>query len=375
MKYFLIAGERSGDLHGSFLIQELKKQDPQADIYCWGGDYMEKAGARLLRHYKDTAVMGFWEVVKSLRKLQRLERACKEEIERLKPDAVVFIDFPGFNLRIAEFTRKAGYVSFYYISPKVWAWNQKRALKLKSFIDKIFCILPFEPVFFSRFGMEVSYVGNPLKTVISEYGFDRDFLARYSGRAVIAVLPGSRQQEVRNALALLRDIASEKSEFLFLVAGVDNLPENMYGDIKRAAPNIEVAFDKTYEILKLAQAAVVTSGTATLEAALLGTPQVVVYRTSAVSYAIAKRLVKVPFISLVNLIAGREVVKELIQVEMNPQRVLQELNTLLYDPKANERMLEGYSEVEELIGDLNAPETAAREMVQHLVRKSSSALS
>ena len=370
MKYFLIAGERSGDLHGSFLIRELFSKDPQADVYFWGGDYMERAGGKLLRHYKDTAVMGFWEVLKSLKKLKRLQQLCKAEILQLQPDAIIFIDFPGFNLRIADFTKEKGFLNFYYISPKVWAWNQKRALKLKKRIDRIFCILPFEPAFFEKYDMEVSYVGNPLKEVIKSYALDKAFLSKYEGKKVVGVLPGSRMQEVSNVLGLIKHIAPTRAGYHFLLAGVDNLPPELYADVKTFGGNIEIAFDKTYEILRLSEAAIVTSGTATLEAALLRAPQVVVYKTSNFSYQIARRLIRVPFISLVNLIAGKEVVKELIQQDMTPQKVLEEVDRIILDAPYKETILSGYAAINELIGDQNAPEAAAREMVDlmHLKR-------
>lgn len=369
MKYFLIAGERSGDLHGSFLIRELLSKDPEADVYFWGGDYMERAGGKLLRHYKDTAVMGFWEVLKNLKKLSRLQQLCKAEIRQLQPDAIIFIDFPGFNLRIANYTKKNGFLNFYYISPKVWAWNQKRALKLKKLIDRIFCILPFEPAFFAKYDMEVSYVGNPLKEVIKSYPFDEAFLSKYKGKKVVGVLPGSRMQEVNNVLSLIKHIAPARPGYHFLLAGVDNLPPELYEEVKTIGGNIELAFDKTYEILRLSQAAIVTSGTATLEAALLKAPQVVVYKTSGFSYQIARRLIRVPFISLVNLIAGKEVVKELIQHDMTPAKALEELDKMILDSLHNENILSGYAAINELIGDQNAPETAAAEMVDLLHSK------
>ncbi len=366
MKYFLIAGERSGDLHGSFLIKQIISRDAGAEVVCWGGDYMQQAGGLLLRHYKHTAVMGFWEVIKNLRKLARLQNACKADIVRFQPDAVIFIDYPGFNLRIAEFTKKHGFLSFYYISPKVWAWNQNRALKLKRLIDHIFCILPFEKEFFRQYGMDVSYVGNPLKEAIKSYQYDEEFLRRLAGKRVIGVLPGSREQEVTNLITLLPAMASEKPAFHFLVAGVDNLPTEMYAQVSSGSPNIEVAFGKTYEILRVSEAAIVTSGTATLEAALLNVPQVVVYKTSGVSYQIAKRLIKVPFISLVNLIAGKEVVRELIQHHFTREEILAEIENIISDASRKKNILDGYKEVDELIGEQNAAETTAAEIVTRL---------
>jgi len=368
MRYFLIAGERSGDLHGSLLITSLLKSDPAAEIFYWGGDYMQKAGGTLLRHYKDTAVMGFWEVLKNLRKLRNLQILCKNEIIRINPDAVIFIDFPGFNLRIAEFTKANGFINFYYISPKVWAWNQKRALKLKKTIDRLFCILPFEKEFFARYGMEVSYVGNPLKQAISDYSFDQGFMDRYTGKRIVGVLPGSRQQEVNNLTSLLHGIVVKFPDHHFLVAGVDNLQLAVYEELKLLGSRVEVVFDRTYEILKLSEVAIVTSGTATLEAALLNTPQVVVYRTSGFSYQIAKRLIKVPFISLVNLIANREVVRELIQSDMSVDGISSELNKVLFDSGYKNRILADYDEISRLIGNQNSPEVAATEIVKFLAR-------
>ncbi|WP_339814749.1 lipid-A-disaccharide synthase [uncultured Imperialibacter sp.] len=370
MKYFLIAGERSGDLHGSFLINYLKKLDPEAEIVGWGGDYMEKAGGTILKHYRELAIMGFWEVIKNLRTLARLQKECKNSILEFNPDAVIFIDYPGFNLRIAAFTRAKGFTNFYYISPKVWAWNQKRAYKLKRLIDRLFCILPFEVEFFKRYEFDVSYVGNPLKEAIKSYDFDEQFLGAWADKKVIAVLPGSRAQEVANVVEMLKQIVPAKPEFHFLVAAVDNLPDSAYEALKHSGGNVELVYNKTYEILKLAEAAIVTSGTATLEAALLKAPQVVIYRTSGISYALAKRLIKVPFISLVNLIANKEVVRELIQDEMSPDNVLKELNSIVSDSNGYKRaMLQGYDLVDTIIGEQNAPEEAAREMASFLKQK------
>jgi len=370
MKYFLIAGERSGDLHGSFLAEYIRKNDKSAEIIGWGGDYMEKAGVQLLKHYRELAIMGFWEVVKNLRTLSRLQKECKQAIVDFNPDAVVFIDYPGFNLRIAAFTKSKGFSNFYYISPKVWAWNQKRAYKLKRLIDRLFCILPFEKEFFKKYDFEVSYVGNPLKEAIKSYQFDREFMRRWQGRQVIAVLPGSRAQEVANVVSVLKEVVPEKPDALFLIAAVDNLPDSAYAELDNSFANVELVYNKTYEILKLADAAIVTSGTATLEAALLNAPQVVIYRTSGISYMLAKRLIKVPYISLVNLIAGKQVVKELIQGEMSASNVLSEINAILSaDGTYREQMLEGYNLVNSAIGDLNAPEQTALEMVLWLNEK------
>ncbi len=370
MKYFIIAGERSGDLHGSFLIKYLKEKDSAAEIVGWGGDYMENAGAKVLKHYRELAIMGFLEVLKNLRTLSRLQKECKSSILAFNPDAVIFIDYPGFNLRIASFTKENGFPNFYYISPKVWAWNQKRALKIKRLIDRLFCILPFEKEFFKKYDFEVSYVGNPLKEAIKSYEYDEEFLEGWKDKKVISVLPGSRAQEVANVVRVLQEIVPRKPEYTFLVAAVDNLPDSAYAELKKTAGNVELVYNKTYEILKLGAAAIVTSGTATLEAALLKTPQVVIYRTSGFSYAIAKRLIRVPFISLVNLIAGKEVVKELIQEEMSPKNVMDELeNILSSDGKYKNIMLQGYELVDNKIGDQNAPEESAKEIVSWLREK------
>lgn len=366
MRYFLIAGERSGDLHGSFLVQYLFRHDPQATIVAWGGDYMQKAGATILKNYRELAIMGFWEVLKNIRRLSKLQRQCKSEIVSFNPDAVIFIDFPGFNLRIAEFTKTKGFKNFYYISPKVWAWNQKRAFKIKRVVDQLFCILPFEKSFFQDYGMEVTYVGNPLKESIKTYDYDQSFIKSLEGKRVVAILPGSRQQEVSAMLGLVQQLANRNAALHFVVAGVDNLPVELYKQFEAEVLNLTVVFGKTYEILKAAQAAIVTSGTATLEAALLKTPQVVVYRTSPVSYALARRLIKVPFISLVNLIAGREVVRELIQHDMSPEKVGQELELILSDDKKRKQILSGYAEIDRLIGDQNAPEQTAMAIVRQL---------
>lgn len=370
MRYFIIAGERSGDLHGSFLISYLQKSDPQAEIVGWGGDYMERAGATIFKHYRELAIMGFWEVIKNLRTLSRLQSECKRDIEEFQPDAVIFIDYPGFNLRIAAYTKPRGYLNFYYISPKVWAWNQKRAYKIKRLVDRLFCILPFEKEFFSKYDFDVSYVGNPLKEAIKSYEFDREFLDAQHGRRIIAVLPGSRAQEVANVVNVLKEVVPLKADFHFLVAAVDNLPASAYSGLSQASDNVELVFNKTYEILTLAEAAIVTSGTATLEAALLKAPQVVIYKTSGLSYQLAKRLIKVPYISLVNLIAGKEIVKELIQDNMSSEKILLEINAMVAEDAAyRQQMASGYELVDNIIGDQNAPEETAKEIVSWLKRE------
>ncbi len=307
MKYFLVAGERSGDLHGSNLIKALKQRDSAAAFCGFGGEYMEQEGMQLLVHYNEMAFMGFLEVVKNLRSIQGYMQQCKEEIRRFRPDALVLIDYAGFNLRIARWAKKQGIKVFYYISPKVWAWNQKRALKIKKTVDHMFVIMPFEQEFYARYNYKVDFVGNPLLDAIRDFVPDADFLKKHQieDQPLVAVLPGSRRQEIENMLGYMLDLIPAFPGHRFVVAGIKNIPREYYR-LALENPAAVVVFDDTYNLLSHAEAALVTSGTATLETALFEVPQVVCYKTSWVSYQIAKRLVKIEYISLVNLIAGRK---------------------------------------------------------------------
>ena len=357
MKYYIIAGERSGDLHAGALIRHIKELDPDAELRGWGGEQMETQGVTLVRHYRDMAFMGFLEVLKNLGTIKKLMKQCKADILYYQPDQVILIDYPGFNLRMAAFAKKNGLTVNYYISPKVWAWNQKRAYKIKANVDRLFSILPFEVAFYERFGLKAQYVGNPLVSKIAQYEYDQDFISKHKGSQPIAVLPGSRKQEVLNALDIIQAVIERFPNEVFLIAGVDNLPVDLYAKVS-SLKNAQLVFDKTYEIAKAAKLAIVTSGTATLETAIIGTPQVVIYKTSVVSYAIARRLIRVPYISLVNLIADREVVPELIQHDFNVDKVYDWLKRLSKGDDLK-KQLEGYQKVCEALGNLDSPRLVA----------------
>lgn len=354
LNYYIIAGERSGDLHASNLIQGLKKVDAHAQFRGMGGDYMEAADCFLVAHYREMALMGFVEVVLHFRRVLTYLNKIKADLLEHRPDALVLVDFGGFNMKMAAFASKQGIPVHYYIAPKVWAWNQNRAYTLKKYVDQLYCILPFEPEFFQKFDWQVAYVGNPLLDETKKFRPDPDFLERNRIRAdrLVALLPGSRKQEISQMLRTMIALKSELKEVDWVVAGVSNLPAEVYQEA--IAAGIKVIFDQTYDILYRARAAVVTSGTATLETALFQVPQVVVYKTSSISYAIAKRLIRVPFISLVNLIAGTGLVKELIQSDYSAASVKKELQALLPDGPTRQALLEGYGALIEKIGTKQA---------------------
>ncbi|MTI32211.1 lipid-A-disaccharide synthase [Xanthovirga aplysinae] len=360
MKYYLIAGERSGDLHGSNLIKSLKKLDENAEFRAWGGDYMRDSGALLVNHYKDMAFMGALEVIKNLLTIRRLIRFCKEDILNYKPDVLVLIDYAGFNLRIAEFAKKNGVKVHYYISPKVWAWNQSRAWKIKRNVDRMFVILPFEKAFYEKYGFKVDYVGNPLLDAVREFKPDPGFRIQnqLDQRPIIAVLPGSRKQELKFIFGRMLEIINKFPAYQFVVAGVDNLPKSYYEPAKKHS-NVKLVFGKTYDLLSQAHAAIVTSGTATLETALFEVPQVVCYKSTELEYQIGKRLIKVDFMSLVNLIAGKEVVKELLQHDLTAENLSKELEMAANEGEGREKIKNGYQEVKALLGDRKTSETLA----------------
>ena len=360
MKYYIIAGERSGDLHGANLLLALKEKDPEAQFRGMGGEYMEDAGCTLFAHYKEMALMGFVEVLIHFRRVFKYLSAVKKDLLAYQPDALILVDFAGFNMKMATVATKKNIKVHYYISPKVWAWNQKRAYGIKKNVDKLYTILPFEPEFFRKFDWEVDYVGNPLLDEINKFKPDEDFLSRYNlgTKPLIALLPGSRKQEVDKMLTTMIALKNNFQNVDWVIAGVRNLPSESYELAIDAG--IQVVYDKTYDILLNARAAVVTSGTATLETALFNVPQVVVYKTSRISYAIGMQLIKVAFASLVNLIVDREVVKELIQGAYEPESVNAELRSILEDGAKREKVLEGYLELKKLLGNKKASQETAR---------------
>jgi lipid-A-disaccharide synthase len=374
MRYFLMAGEQSGDLHGSNLVQELFQADNQADIVCWGGDLMESAGATLLVHYRKLAFMGFVAVLKNLGAISRNFELCKKQIKEYKPDVIIFIDYPGFNLRVASFAKKAGYRTFYYISPKLWAWNEKRVNKIKKYIDRMFIIFPFEVGFYKKHGINVEYNGNPLidetEKRLTHFG-TKDEMYHQLGlesRPVIALLAGSRRHEIELVLPEMLKAISHFPAYQFVLAGVRNIPDDIYYNVIGNAP-VKLIKEKTYEILHAAEAALVTSGTATLEAALHGTPQVVCYKGDFFSMLIAWMVIKVKYISLVNLIMESEVVRELVQYDLTEQAIVSELQAILPGGAKREKLLTDYEILKMKLGSAGASGRIAREMVRELQDK------
>lgn len=363
MKYFFIAGERSGDQHASRVIAQIKKMDTAAVVKGWGGDEMQAAGAEILSHYQHSSYMGFWEVVKNLKSIQENLRKCKSHIQSFKPDVVVLVDFAGFNLRMAKYAKTLNIATCYFISPKIWAWRKSRIKQIRSYVDRMLVIFPFEVDFYKRLHYEALYVGNPSVERIQGYRHDKTFVLEAKKESKnIAFLPGSRVQEVKEAVTCIAQLSAIYDDFRFLVAAVDNVPEKYYEPLLDSE-NISVVYGKPYEVLKSSEVAIVTSGTASLEAALIGVPQVVVYKTSFLTYSLARFLVNVRYISLVNLVANRKVVKELIQGDYNAVEIATELEYLLNDASTKKRISEGYSEIRKLLGDSCASKNAAQEIV------------
>ncbi len=365
MTYYLIAGERSGDLHGGNLIRAIREADPDAHVRAWGGDDMEAAGATLVRHYRDLAFMGFLEVARNLGTIRQLLRQCQTDLLAHRPDVLILIDYAGFNLRMAKFARRHSIRVFYYISPKVWAWNPRRALGIKQNVDRLFTIFPFETEFFQRYDYPVSYVGNPLMDAISAFQPNPDFRQRVGldERPVVALLPGSRRQEVQMILPVMLATSLQFSDYQFVVGTVSNLPATLYDALLADFPTVRRAENAAYDVLTIATASLVASGTATLETGLFRVPQVVCYRTSPVSYAIARSLIAVPYIALVNLILNREAVKELIQKELTPNQITAELTKILPGGPERNRLLADYTELQTLVGGPGASTRAGKQMV------------
>jgi len=373
MKYFLIAGERSGDLHGSNLIKYLKKEDPDAEFRGIGGDYMSDQGTELIIHYKDLAVMGFVEVLKNVVAIKKYLSKCAQDIKKNQPDAIIFIDFAGFNLRIASKIHDLNIKKFYYIPPKIWAWNQKRVFKVKKSIDQVFVILPFEEEFYNQFGVSAKYVGNPVLDAINNFKPDNKFVLKHQvkdTKGIIALLPGSRKQELKYALPKFILVARAFPGKTFGLSVISNLPQDLYKDALDE-PNIIPVVEDQYNLLLNAEAAVVTSGTATLETAIFEVPQVVTYEGSKISYEIVKRLVKVKYISLINLIAEEEVVREFIQNEFTHENVIAELKAILENSSHRAKIMRGYRKMRRLLGEENASKNTAREICDLLSAKRS----
>jgi lipid-A-disaccharide synthase len=371
MRYFIIAGEQSGDLHGSNLVKGIQKTDSEAVISCWGGDLMEAAGATLLVHYKKLAFMGFVAVVKNLGAIAKNLTLCKGHIRDFRPDVVIFIDYPGFNLRIAEFAKNEGYRTFYYISPKLWAWNEGRVKKVKKYIDRMFIIFPFEVEFYRKHDVQVEYWGNPLvdetETRINSFP-SKEKIRNELGigdKPVIALLAGSRKHEIELMLPAMLKMISKFPDHQFVLAAVKNIPDELYNRIIGNS-DLKMIKEKTYEILHIAEAGIVTSGTATLEAALTGTPQVVCYKGDFFSMLIAWAVIKVKYISLVNLIMDSEVIRELVQYDLNEKNLYKELKAILPGGEKRKKILADYEVLKEKLGPAGASLRVAGEIVREL---------
>ena len=366
MKYYIIAGEASGDLHASNLMKAILQKDHNSEFRFWGGDLMEKvANQKPVKHYKELAFMGFLEVAMNIRTILKNIKICKEDIKNYQPDVLVLVDYPGFNLRIAEFAKSIGIKVVYYISPQLWAWKEGRVETIKKYVDEMLVILPFEKDFYKKHQVDAHFVGHPLLDAISDLpeisveNFKKE--NDLNEKEIIALLPGSREQEVEKMLSLMLSVRDSFKNYQFVIAGAPSLPKEFYQ--KFVDDDVHFVSNKTYDLLRCSKAALVTSGTATLETALLNVPEIVCYRTSTISYEIGKRVVKnIKFISLVNLIMDREIVKELIQKELNTENLVAELQSIL-DGEKRDKMLENYELLREKLGGKGASEHAAEIIV------------
>ncbi len=364
----MIAGERSGDLHGSNLAKALSKIDPDAEFRGFGGDFMKEAGVKITAHYSELSIMGFSDVIRNLLKFKKYLNKCVKDIADFAPDAIVFIDFSGFNMRVAKKITSEKIMKFYYIAPKIWAWNQKRAYKLKETIDDVFVILPFEEAFFKKFGVNAKYVGNPVLDAINTFDSDEQFLTKHiivGTDGLVALLPGSRKSELFYSLPVMAKVARAFPDKTFGLSVIKNLPPELYEKALKE-PNIIPVEEDNYNLLLYADAAIVTSGTATLEAALFEVPQMVVFRTSPLNYSISKSVIKVRFISLVNLIADDKIVKEFIQKDFTAEILTRELDKILNNESYVHEILKGYRKIRSMLGEQNASENTAKEICEIL---------
>ncbi len=368
MKYYIITGERSGDMHVANLISHIKELDPEAEFRGVGGNFAEEAGMKIFKSYSKINFMGFWEVFRNLGVILKSMKKVKADVLSFKPDVLLLIDFGGFNMRMARFAKENGLRVHYYISPKIWAWNSSRALKIKQTVDRMFVILPFEKAFYKRFDFEVDYVGNPVLDSIVKFQPDPMFRQKHGldERPIIAILPGSRQMEVRHILHTMLSVTPAFPHCQFVIAAVDNQPEKYY-DYFRRNGRIAVVVGGTYNLLYEAEAALVASGTATLETALFKVPQVVCYAASPVSYWIARSVIQVKYISLVNLILDKPSVRELIQGDFNPVDTRLQLQKILEDKATREQLESDYQELSEILGRPGASEKTAKLMVEDLI--------
>ncbi|WP_196885350.1 lipid-A-disaccharide synthase [Aureivirga sp. CE67] len=370
MKYYIIAGEASGDLHGSNLMKSILKKDPEAEFRFWGGDLMQSVGGTLVKHYRDLAFMGFIEVLMNIKTILKNIKFCKADILEYKPDTIIFIDYPGFNMRIAEFAKNHGIKTDYYISPQIWAWKEGRIKKIKRDVDEMYVILPFEKDFYEKkHQFPVHFVGHPLIDAIADRTQVDDKTFRTENnldleKPIIALLPGSRKQEITNMLEVMLSVTENFPEYEFVIAGAPSQDFSFYEQFI-TKDNIKFISNKTYDLLSLSYAALVTSGTATLETALFKVPEIVCYKTSNISYQIAKRLINLKFISLVNLIMDKEIVVELIQGEFNKKRLTSELEKIL-TMKKREELFENYYDLEEKLGGKGASDNTAELIINDI---------
>lgn len=370
MKYYIIAGEVSGDLHASYLMKEIRREDPDAEFRFWGGDQMQSQGGEMVKHIRELAFMGFVEVVANLKTILSNLKLCKKDILEYQPDALILVDYPGFNLRIAKFAYKHNIKTFYYISPKVWAWKKGRIKTMQKVLTKLFIIFPFEKEFYKRYDFDVEYVGNPLLDEIYDYrkNIDKeDFLEEYGlgDKPIIALLPGSRKQEIKTLLPIQTKLIEKYPEFDFIIAGISTFPRSYY---ERYMENPEslIVFDRTYSILNVAHAAVVCSGTATLETAIFNVPELVCYKANPISFAIGKMLVDLKYISLVNIILNKLAVVELLQSDWNEDALQEEFRNIAFDEQYRAEMFMEYTNLRSLLGDSGASYKVANSIIECL---------
>ncbi|MDR0364845.1 MAG: lipid-A-disaccharide synthase [Bacteroidales bacterium] len=373
MRYYIIAGEASGDLHASNLMKVLKSIDNEPVFQGFGGDLMQNQGLKVVKHYKDLDFMGFVKVALNLRTVLNNIALCKKDILAFRPDIVILVDYPGFNLRIAKFLKKRNIKNFYYISPQVWAWKQSRVRQIKKNVDRMFVILPFEKDFYAKFNYDVDFVGHPLLDALHNESKDwnrKQFIEENqldSMKPIVALLPGSRPQEIKTMLPVMTSLSSDFPDFQFVIAGVKTADKSLYNTY--LSSNVKIVFQKTHSLLRSSDAALVTSGTASLETALLKIPEVICYKGDYISYLIARKLIKVNYIGLPNLIMNKPVVKELIQNEFNKEFIAKEF-TKLFEPKNRSKILDDYEKLIVKLGGPGASERAAQLMYQALEKSS-----
>ena len=356
MKYYIIAGEASGDLHGSKIMESIKKLDKKAKFRFWGGEKMKEIGGEIVKHVNQLSFMGFWEVLKNINTIYKNISFCKKDINTYQPDKIIYIDFPGFNMVIAKWAKTNGFQNHFYISPQIWAWKESRIEKIKRDIDYLYVILPFEKDYYKqKHDLDVYYVGHPLVEIINKEKKNKDLFQLKFTKPVIALLPGSRKQEIKKMMPVFKSVIHHFSNYEFVIAGVSNISKEWYGEILKD-DKIKIVYDKTYDLLKRSTAAIVTSGTATLETALFNVPQIVCYKSSLFSYLVGKLFIKLKFISLVNIIMEKEVVKELIQKDCSKRNIIAELYQLL----KNENILKVKKEYEILRNKLGKEKTSLK---------------